>query len=465
MMATLHDDPDGVLFAVKGAPEAVLEACTHVIGSDGPATLTEAAKSDWLARNDDVAGDGLRTLGLAMKIAPDRAAQPYAGLTFIGLVCFADPLRTDVPPAIQACHEAGVRVVMVTGDHAATATSIAADAGIGGAGTQAVEGSELDDLDPDGVDPDAWARLRAVDVFARVAPESKLKLVTFHQRDGQVVAMTGDGVNDAPALKKADIGVAMGLRGTQVAREAADMVLKDDDFATIVEAIRQGRVIFGNIRKFIVYLMSCNLSEVLVVAIAVGSGLPAPLLPLQILFLNLVTDVFPAFALGLGRGDGREMARPPRDPAEPMIGRAEWLRIIGLGALQTVATLASFLLALFWLDLPTDQAVSVAFLTLALGQLWNVFNTRAADSRILQNDVARNPFVWGALALCLILIAAAVWLPGLAAVLQLPPPGPVGLSLAAIASLLPLLLGQAALAVAAVLREDTAERPSEPERG
>jgi Ca2+-transporting ATPase len=453
MMATVSAEADGAFYAIKGAPEAVIEACSQVLDRDGPRALTDTEKLEWVRRNEGVAAEGLRTLGLAMKSEGRAGAEPYEGLTLIGLVCLADPLRADVPPAIAACRAAGVRVVMMTGDHAATAARIASDAGIGNDGPMVIEGRELAVLDLNCAGEETQARVRAADVFGRVAPETKLTLVSFHQQDGQIVAMTGDGVNDAPALKQADIGVAMGLRGTQVAREAADMVLNDDDFATIVEAVRQGRIIFGNIRKFIVYLMSCNLSEVLIVAVAVGAGLPVPLLPLQILYLNLVTDVFPAFALGLSQGDGQEMNRPPRNPSEPLIGPPEWLRIAGLGAAQSIATLAAFVLALFQMDLPVDQAVTVAFLTLALGQLWNVLNTRAADTRLIANDVTRNPFVWGALALCLALIGAALWLPGLSAALNLVTPGREGLVLAAGASLIPLVLGQAALAFTRVFRQ------------
>ena len=460
MMATVHADLDGAFYAVKGAPEAVIDACSQVLCLDGPHALTDTAKSEWVRRNARVAGEGLRTLGLAMKREGNEEAEPYEGLTLIGLVCLADPLRADVPSAIAACRAAGVQVVMMTGDHAATAARIASDAGIGKDGTIVIEGRELVDLDLNNAGEETQARVREADVFARVAPETKLTIVSFHQQDGHIVAMTGDGVNDAPALKKADIGIAMGRRGTQVAREAADMVLKDDDFATIVEAIRQGRVIFGNIRKFVVYLMSCNLCEVLVVTVAVGAGLPAPLLPLQILYLNLVTDVFPAFALGLGQGDGGEMHRPPRNPSEPIIGRAEWLRIAALGAAQTIATLAAFVLALFYMDLSEDQAVTVAFITLALGQLWNVFNIRAADTRLMVNDVTRNPFVWGALVLCLVLIGAALWVPGLSGVLNLVGPGKSGLILAASASLIPLFLGQAALAFTVVFRQWFAGQPA-----
>jgi len=350
-----------------------------------------------------------------------------------------------VPAAIRASQDAGVRVVMMTGDHADTAATIAAEAGLGVPPLKVMTGCDIAGIDPQAAGGGMPDDLLATDVFARVAPDTKLKLVSLFQDHGHVVAMTGDGVNDAPALKKADIGIAMGQRGTQVAREASDIVLKDDAFATIIAAMRQGRTIFENIRKFVVYLMSCNVSEVLIVGIAVGIGLPVPLLPLQILFLNLVTDVFPAFALGLGRGDDEIMSEPPRDPREPIVDRSRWLLIAVLGAAITIATLSAFVLALFALALPTEAAVTVAFLTLALAQLWNVFNVRRPSLAVFRNDVSGNLFVWGALALCLGLLAFAMENPTLAEALNLHRPGRDGLLLALGMSVLPLVFGQAYL--------------------
>lgn len=442
MMATVNRDDGAFCYAVKGAPEAVIEACTAELRPDGPAPLDAGSRAGWAARQTAAAQEGLRLLALATKRAGSPDEDPYSGLTLIGLVCFLDPLRADVPAAIRASLDAGVRVVMLTGDHADTAATIARHAGLGADGLTVIEGRELRDFDPATADPAARARVLAADVFARVAPETKLTLVRLFQDAGEVVAMTGDGVNDAPALKKSDIGIAMGRRGTPVAREAADMVLKDDAFATIIAAMRQGRVIFDNIRRFVVYLMSCNVSEVLVVGLAVGAGLPPPLLPLQILFLNLVTDVFPAFALGLGKGDGEVMKRPPRDPSEPIAGRPEWTLIGILGGLITLATLAAFALALFWLGLDGRRAVTVAFLTLALAQLWNVFNVRSDGGRMFVNDVTRNPYVWAAIAFCTALIALALGLPGLSRLLDLPHPGSAGLALAVGMSFGPLLAGQ-----------------------
>ncbi|GGD27905.1 cation-translocating P-type ATPase [Sinisalibacter lacisalsi] len=442
MMATVHADEDGYVFAVKGAPEAVIAACEAELGPDGPRALDNEGRAVWVERNATAAGEGLRLLALAMKRAETSDAEPYRGLTLVGLVCLQDPLREDVTEAIRASRRAGVRVVMLTGDHADTAATIAREAGLGYGALTVIEGHELLEVDAETADQATRDRLLAADVFARVAPATKLNLVALYQQAGHVVAMTGDGVNDAPALKKADIGIAMGERGTQVAREAAHMVLKDDAFATIIAAMRQGRVIFDNIRKFVIYLMSCNVSELLVVGLAVGAGLPSPLLPLQILFLNLVTDVFPAFALGLGKGDEEVMTQPPRDPAESILNRPRWLLIGFLGAAITLATLAAFAIALFGLKLAAAPAVTVAFLTLALAQLWNVFNVRSPASGLFRNDVTGNPYVWGALALCLGLIAAALWLPGLSDLLGLPDPGLPGLILAAGMSLLPLVGGQ-----------------------
>ncbi|MDP2781275.1 cation-transporting P-type ATPase [Devosia sp.] len=444
MMASVHRDSEGVFYAIKGAPEAVIDSCTRVLGPDGMEDMDAAVRADWLARSGAAASDGLRLLALAMKRTDRDDVAPYENLTLVGMVCLRDPLRGDVAEAIAAARAAGVRIVMMTGDHADTAAAIARQAGLGADGhvLTVIEGDELAGLDPETVDGALRDRILAADVFARVTPATKLNLATLYQNSGHIVAMTGDGVNDAPALKMADIGIAMGQRGTEVAREAAAMVLTDDSFGTIIAAMRQGRVIFDNIRKFVIYLMSCNVSEVLIVGLAVGAGLPMPLLPLQILFLNLVTDVFPAFALGLGAGDDTVMKQPPRDPAEPIIDRIRWITIAVLGGAITLATLAAFWLALHWLLLDLGPSVTVAFLTLALAQLWNVFNVRAPGGRLFVNAVTCNPWVWGAIALCLGLIAAALWVPGLSAILKLPDPGSAGLLLAMGASLGPLLIGQ-----------------------
>ncbi|KZM48934.1 ATPase [Labrenzia sp. OB1] len=445
MMATVFTRDDDSLYAVKGAPEYVLDVSRSVLVDGGPREMSEQDLAEWRARSALAASRGLRVLALAMKTAATETEDPYEELTLVALVCFLDPLREDIPAAIEASQNAGVRVVMMTGDHADTAAKIAQEAGLGTEPLKVLTGRDLAGIDPSSADETTRENVLQTDVFARVAPDTKLKLVSLFQEQGHVVAMTGDGVNDAPALKKADIGIAMGLRGTQVAREASDIVLKDDAFATIIAAMRQGRTIFENIRNFVVYLMSCNVSEILIVGIAVGVGLPAPLLPLQILFLNLVTDVFPAFALGLGRGDEAIMSEPPRDPDEPIIDRKRWFLIGLLGGAITLATLSAFVLALFYLDLGTDTAVVVAFLTLALAQLWNVFNVRRPSLAVVRNEISRNPYVWAALALCLGLLGLAMGHPTLGDVLGLHWPGSEAMLLAVSLSFLPLLIGQAFL--------------------
>ena len=274
-----------------------------------------------------------------------------------------------------------------------------------------------------------------------MSPDEKLQLVRAHQAAGEIVAMTGDGVNDAPALRQADIGVAMGLRGTDVAREAAAMILLNDAFPTIVAAIREGRVIFGNIRRFVAYLLSCNLCEVFTVGAAVLFGLPLPLLPLQILFLNLVTDVFPAFALAMGEGEADVLNRPPRDPKEPILGRADWLLIVLHGVALTAATFGALALAHLWLGLDERAAVTVTFLTLAFAQLWHVFNMRHKTSDLLRNEITCNPWIWGALAFCAGLMVTAVHVPSLADVLHVVAPDGRMWTIILTMSLAPLLVG------------------------
>ncbi|MGJ8723219.1 MAG: cation-translocating P-type ATPase [Roseibacillus sp.] len=439
-MATFHEDEEGYLVAVKGAPEVILPLVTQEehLGISRPFTTT--ARNRWLDQNNELALAGKRVLALAYQTVSDLKADPYQNLTFLGLACFLDPPRHEIQDCLQQCQNAGIRVVMITGDQAGTAQHVSKSLGIGQKGREpiCVTGSELADL----LEKEDQSELITTDIFARVTPKDKLDIVQCHQEHGSVVAMTGDGVNDAPALKKADIGIAMGQRGTEVAREASDMVLKDDSFATIVMAIQEGRVIFSNIRKFVVYLMSCNLSEVLIIGLSAGFNGPLPLLPLQILFLNMVTDVFPALALGMGRGNSSMMSQTPRDIGEPLIARKEWLRITLFSLLISATVLTCFTLALFTYHLPAQEAVTIAFLILALAQLLHVFNITERGSRIFHNEITRNSWVWGALALCLLILSCALFLPLPATVLSLTIPGKVGWTLIAIGSFFPLLVGR-----------------------
>ncbi len=412
-MATIHRDGDAFRVAVKGAPEAVIRACARVADAAGERALDTTARADWLARNERMAERGLRVLGLAARRAASADEDPYADLTLLGWVGLLDPPRADVRDAITACRSAGIRVVMATGDQPATARNVALAVGLADdPRAPVVLGDELAADD---------AKALAAPILARMNPEQKLALITLYQASGAVVAMTGDGVNDAPALRKADIGVAMGERGSAVAREAADLVLRDDAFATIVAAVHQGRVIFGNIRAFVIYLVACNLSEILVVGIATALRAPLPLLPLQILFLNFVTDVFPALALGASEGPPDVMQHPPRDPREPLLAASHWRAALRGAAVITACVFAAIALATRLLGLAEREVGTVAFFTLALAQVFHVFDMRSPGAPVWRSEVTRNPWAWGAIATCGFLLAAAAALPGLARALELAP--------------------------------------------
>ena len=433
LMASIHLGPDGPFAAVKGAPEAVLAACRGIATADGTRPLTTETRTGLAEEVTRAAGRGLRLLGVARRNLTDDSDDPLEDLTLLGFVGLADPPRADVRDAIEALRGAGLRVVMVTGDHPATAGRIARDVGLSDhprAVAAPAEGLA-------GLGPEARDNLREADILARVAPRAKLEIAGLHQDAGSVVAMIGDGVNDAPALKAADIGIAMGKRGTQVAAEASELILRDDRMASIVAAVREGRVIYGNIRAFVRYLFSCNLGEMLTVAVALFAGLPLPLLPMQILFLNLVTDVFPALALGAGEGPRDVMERPPRPAREPLIGRPAWIRIVVEAALIATATLGIYLVAVSGSVSYRLAPTTAAFLTLALAQLWHVFAIHAPDERFWRSQVTANPWVWGAVALSLALILIGVYAPPLAAALTLQAPDATGWALIVAASLVP----------------------------
>ncbi len=440
-MATIHVDDNGYRYAVKGAPDAVIESCTSVAGEQGDEPLDATGREEWLARNDRMAENGLRVLALADKHADTSEEAPYEGLTLVALVGLLDPPRSGVRDAVAACRHAGIRVLMVTGDQPATAAHIARELGITEeGGPPPVHGSAL--KPPEDLTESERERVLASAVFARVSPEQKLDLVELHQQAGAVVAMTGDGINDAPALKMADVGVAMGRRGTDVAREAADMVLRDDAFTTIVAAIRQGRTIFDNIRRFIVYLLSGNLGEIMAVSAAAAVGTPLPLLPLQILYINFVNDVLPCLALGMGRSEETVMRRPPRKRSESLVTRAGWFAVFGYGFIIAASALGAMAVASLGLGLSTEAAVTVSFLTFGFARLWHVFNMRSTGSDMWNNPITGNPFVWLSIVAGLGLLVAAVYLPILSGVLGTANPGLRGWATVLAFSLLPLIIVQ-----------------------
>ena len=441
MMATFHKDNDRYLVAVKGAPEYILNLSSHILTEEGEREMSDEKRKKWLNKNNQMAEKGLRVVAIATKIADSIDSEPYKHLTLLALIGLEDPPREDVRKAIELCQDAGIKVVMVTGDQAVTASNIGSDVGlVDKKEIEVIHGKDL--KNPDELSEEEKQKILQVPIFARVNPRQKLNLIDLYQKNGAIVAMTGDGVNDAPALKEADIGIAMGQRGTEVAREAADMVLKDDAFPTIVTAIEQGRVIFNNIRKFVLYLISCNVSEIMVVTSATIVNLPLPILPLQILFLNLVSDVFPALALGVGEGDRNVMKQPPQDPGEPILARRHWLDVGRYGFLMTISVFGALILALKWLGMGERQAVSVSFLTLAFTQLWHVFNMRDKGSNFLRNSITRNPFIWGALFICIGLLLVALYVPVLSDVLKLVNPGMKGWIIVIAMSLIPLVVGQ-----------------------
>ncbi len=441
-MATIHTGNSRFHVAVKGAPETVIPLCASMQTRADEVTLGDRDRQRWLDHAHELAHRGLRTLAVAKKSTDDQTGNPYKNLVLLGVAGLEDPAREGVSEAIDRCRNAGVSVVMVTGDHQATARNIGTELGMVDSDAhsrQFVNGTELDEI----LARPASEELLAARVFSRVSPEQKLNLIDFYQQQGSVVAMTGDGVNDAPALKKADIGIAMGVRGTAVAKEAAAMILEDDEFRTIVEAIAYGRAIFQNIRKFVVYLLSCNISEVLIVTLATVAGAPLPLLPLQILFLNLVTDVFPALALGVGPGSSKLMERRPRPGDEPVLTRSHWLRIAVHGVVISAAVLVAMSIAILHLQFDAANAVTVSFCTLAMAQLWHVFNMREDPRQFVFNEITRNVWIWIAIGICLALILMAVYTPLLRVLLELTDPGARGWLLIVLASFIPLLLGPA----------------------
>ena len=427
MMSTIevdHEHGDERVLIAKGAPDVLLGRCTHVrIGMD-VVPLEDALRARILADVDAMTDDALRTLGVAYRPlaeGEDRGDDTglERGLAYVGTVGMIDPPREEAGVAIAEAHRAGIRVVMITGDHPNTAARIAADLGITGADDGGVlTGRDLDALD----DARFGEAVRRTSVFARVAPAHKLRIVDALQAQGNVVAMTGDGVNDAPALKSADIGVAMGITGTEVSRQAADMILADDNFATIVDAVREGRGIFDNIRKFLRYLLSSNMGEVLTVFLGVvlagtiglagaDGALVLPLLATQILWINLVTDAGPALAMGLDPTGDEVMARPPRRPGDRVIDGRMWSGVVQIGLVMAAATLLTLDMYLpgGMIDgaRELDNARTAAFTTLVFAQLFNCFNARS-DTTSAFHALFTNAWLWGAIALSILLQVAVV---------------------------------------------------------
>jgi Ca2+-transporting ATPase len=442
LMATFHEKPDGGKVAyVKGAPRTVANLCTQELTREGPPTpLDESRRADLLERNMELGREGLRVLALAQRDVPtgdDLGEKVLAELTFVGFVGIEDPPAAGVEETIREFAKAGIRTVMITGDQRVTAEAIGKRLGLAPEGSETLEGSALAGMD----EAELTRRIERTTIFSRIAPADKLRIVEAFQRRGDIVAMLGDGVNDAPALKRANIGVAMGGRGTDVAKETAGVVLQDDRFETIGVAVKEGRVVFDNVRKFVLYLFSCNLSEVLVILSASLAGLPMPLLPLQILWLNLVTDVFPALALAVEPAEGDVMSRPPRPPDAAILSRPFLTTIVFYGLGLTAVTLAAYLFVLRG-EGGVESATTVAFMTLALAQLFHVFNARSPAPVIFSRRLFANRWVWVAVALTIGLQLTALHLPPLARALGTAPLSADEWLVVGVAATTPLLVAQ-----------------------
>jgi len=408
---------NAIVVAVKGAPDIVLQKCSHYQNrNDQAVPLDDEQRHRILAANDSMTQEALRVLGVAFRVTQQindendveaRSNELEKGLIFVGLIGMIDPARPEVPQALTIARKAGIRTVMITGDYPNTARAIAEDIGLMQSGPNVLTGKDIDALS----DETLQSKAAKTDVFARVSPTHKMRVVNALRANGEVVAMTGDGVNDAPSIKQADIGVAMGITGTDVTKETADMVLTDDNYASIVSAVEQGRVIYSNIRKFVYYLISCNLAEIAIIFIATLMDKPSPLTAIQLLWLNLITDGAPALALGVEKGDPDIMDRPPRSPSEPIINHRMRTGII----IQTIAITAITLTAYFW-GLNThpespELARTMAFVALSFSELLRAFTARSEYYPILKVGVFSNRSMNWAVMSSLVLLLAVIYVP------------------------------------------------------
>ncbi|MBE0476685.1 MAG: cation-translocating P-type ATPase [Coriobacteriia bacterium] len=425
-MTTVHDVDGRCLAYMKGGADVVLRMCTRALLHGETVGMTEELRSRLRSRNEGLASTGYRTLAFAYReldgphaceIDEAHASDIERDLTYVGIMGLLDPPRPEVAEAIDVAHSAGIHVAMVTGDHALTASAIGSQIGLL-EGKEVVDGVRLERM----TDEELYDLAEDIRIYARVNPEHKLRIVEALKRRGHVVAMTGDGVNDAPALKRADIGVAMGQVGTDVSREAADMVLADDNFATIVEAVRQGRAVFDNLRKFILFLLSCNMSEVLIILTTTFFIDRPALLPLQILWINLVTDGLPALALGVDPASPRVMQRAPRRADEGILVRKRQLQVLWQGALLTTAGLSVFV----WADYlmaghSFERAQTMLFAALVLAQLLHAFNFRSETVSVFTAESLRNRWLVYALFGSMALQVLVIYLPPLQRVFRTVP--------------------------------------------
>jgi len=434
-MGSLHAGPDGRLVMVKGAPEEVLRGCASYVESGSEAALDGPARRRILSANDRMAGEGMRVLGLAWKTLAGKAETSWGGLTWIGLVGLIDPLRPGVREAIALCHQAGIRPLMITGDQGLTAVAVGRKLGLHRDGRMRVlEAGELARMDATAL----RGVVREVDVFARVAPAQKYEILRALQASGDIVAMTGDGVNDGPALKAADIGVAMGQRGTEMARDLADVVLMDDDFGSIVAAVENGRTIRANLQKALRFLLATNLAEVLVTFGATILGRAQPLTALHLLWINLISDVVPALALGMEPAEPGVMRGPPPAPGAPLLSRADFATTAFDASVMAATTLGAFAITLRRSS-DAVRASTVAFSTISVGQLLYALACRSED-RSGFRGLTDNPVLVAGTGGMLALQAATVVVPPLRTLLATTPLGVADLGVIGLGAVTPLAI-------------------------
>jgi Ca2+-transporting ATPase len=404
--------PSEYIVYVKGAPDVIMPRCHSILEGGHDVPLTPGRRQHIENVNRDLGQEALRVLAVAYRMVDELPEEldpeeVERDLTLIGLVAMIDPARPEVRPAVEKARHAGIRTIMVTGDYPDTARAIGEQVGLLRPGAQVVTGAELNEM----TDEELAQRIDEVDVFARVNPRHKVQIVQALRSRDHVVAMTGDGVNDAPALKRADIGVAMGITGTDVSKEVADMVLTDDNYASIVSAIEQGRIIYSNIRKFVYYLLSCNMAEIMVIFLAALAGQAPPLTPIQLLWLNLLTDGAPALALGLEQGDPDIMDQPPRPPREPVVNRPMMRGIVVQTFAITAAVLSAYVIGLNWDDGSLDLAHTMAFVTLSASELLRAYTARSERYPLLKLGLFTNKYMQYAVALSLVLMLGVIYLP------------------------------------------------------
>lgn len=416
MMSTVHRGKDGsIIQYTKGAPDEILKRCSHILLDGSEVELTEELRSQVLADNKSMADQALRVLGAAYRrwdtepaSCEDKVLEQQ--MVFIGLTGMIDPVRPEVKAAIAECREAGIKPVMITGDHKDTAVAIAMELGIIDSPEQAVTGADLDDLS----DAELLEKVEQYAVYARVQPEHKVRIVNAWRAKGKITAMTGDGVNDAPSIKNADIGVGMGITGTDVTKNVADMVLADDNFATIVGAVGEGRRIYDNIRKSIQFLLASNLSEVLSIFFATLLGFTI-LKPVHLLWINLITDCFPALALGMEKGEADIMKRKPRDAGEGIFAGGLGVHVVLQGVSVALITMAAYLVGHYmeagvWEFTDSADGMTMAFLTLSMAEIFHSFNMRSLKKSLFSIK-GQNKFLWGAMLLSLICTTAVIYVP------------------------------------------------------